>query len=263
MDKKRFITFAILAVLSIFCAFLIVSYFAPSSNKDDSSNDKFTISKDFIDVDNNIIDDTNKGTSETNSSSKLEEQNSSIKNEDKNNSSSTTTVNRYDSNNNLSEVSDSYKSYIEDSSNTGFYDLSDVGNTILNNYEDTLNNEQKVSDEEVSFFNDLKTLADNYTLAYEEMLSYVLLNDLDGLKKYLDSDYKNSIEEFNNLNTVNNEKFEKIKDDYYNGMLQAQEGFNVYIANPTTEDCNKYFLKSDEYFYNGQSKLEELLEDYK
>ena len=86
---------------------------------------------------------------------------------------------------------------------------------------------------------------------------------VDTLKTYLENEYSKSIDDFSNIDTLNNDKFIKIKEDYLNGMLQAQQGFNAYINNPTSQDCNDFFFKSDEYFYNGQSKLEELLEDYK
>lgn len=256
MNKKNIIIFGILAIAAICSAFLIVKSFV-SSDIEKNTNTETKYSQDFISVENSTSD--TKANEDIDNDQKAEGtiNNTAVNNEKTNES---TEVNEP-----KSEIqnSEAYQQYYENAINEGIFDLSDVGNTVLNNYENVYTNERKVDESEIKFFNDLRNLADSYTVAYQEALSYLFSSDYDSLETYLKGDYAKVIEEFNTLDTLGNEKFEKIKNDYYNGMLKAQEGFNIYIKNPGTEDSNQSFLDSDKYFYKGQDKLIELLEEYK
>ena len=75
-------------------------------------------------------------------------------------------------------------------------------------------------------------------------------------------DFKETIKTFESIETYGNKDFENIKQIYLDGMNATVEGFNTYINNPSSEDCNKFFLEADDKFYEGQQELKKVLSDY-
>lgn len=255
MDKKRLLIFGGLSILAIVCAFGIVNIFSANVYSNKKKNKQ--VSQDFIDIYsiNKTLDEEGRFESEV----ELDNDDNKISNEKDEKKENDIPV----STQHFEKLeTESWDEYIANSEEYGFA-MSDVSNTIINNYETVLSDETKISEGELSFLNNLKILADNYTAAYEEALSYIFGNDMEGLEAYFNGDYKKTIDEFASLDTLGVPEFEMIKEEYLNGMLSSQKGFEAYMNKPGSPDGNDFFFESDEYFYNGQLKLTQLLDSYK
>ena len=263
MDKKKILTLGGIFLVAIVCAFLILELFVPNVanvNNNNGKDEHFSFlesqGSDFIDVENILKEDV------SNSDDSL-----SIKNIDSSysdNSDVNETIidlNDY----NFDEINvanpEVYNSYMEKAEAHG-YDISDLRNKVFyegSEYRNNLENSEKISVEEIQFLNNLKNAADDYTLAYEEAITYTLSGDDTRLSNFVNDELSQTIENFKNLDTLGIEDLEDIKAPYVRAMEASKEGFYVLIEYPNTGKCNEYFHEADREFYNAQLKLEEYL----
>lgn len=257
MNKKQIITFISLTVLSVLLAFCIVKYFS-SANNFSSFGEKDYKSKDFIDVETNLIEDA----LDIETTTEVDKEDNSLEVEEV-----VRDIYREDipvSNQSFEKIeTEAWNKYMESTEEHG-YVPPDLNNEIIKDYEKVLDSSDKISEGAISFLKNLTILADNYTATYEECLSYVLSDDFDAMQDYLDGDYNKSVEDFKSLDCLGIEEFEQIKEEYLAGILAQQEGFNIYIKEPSNwEKYNPCFFDSDTYFYNAQQKLIQLLDAYR
>lgn len=257
--KKKILIFCGLFLLAVLLGFITLSV-AKNTSKETIEEKNGRVIKDFIDVDSNVLEDN---ISDTKTDSKPKDIVNAEKDEDV--LSTNTDLEISDNNIFYDATTNEFIDEIGDVPISEIYPESVINSIqdILANYElSDIDNVKVASQEDIEFFNSIKEAADNYVLAYDEASSFIFTGDLSSLKTFVNGSFTDAINSFAEIPTNGNRSFENIKSIYLEGMNLTKEGFLVYLKDTQSEECNKYFLKADDKFFEGQEELKNILADY-
>lgn len=277
MNKKNVIILVVLFILAILFSIITLKVYSLKSVEGTTETSGKRV-KDFIDIDNSKLDsydysDGLKGeefhsTVQSNekgkSNSEVSAKTSSTENTESSENKTVSTISETD------EKTKEIDTMIESLGDAGDIPISEIYSPeVLNTVQELLNStdvdysDVKVaSNEDITFLSNIISAADSYVLAYDEAQSFILTGDLGTLRGFVSKDFKETIKTFESIETYGNKDFENIKQIYLDGMNATVEGFNTYINNPSSEDCNKFFLEADDKFYEGQQELKKVLSEY-
>lgn len=269
--KRRIIICISLFFVAVLLSIFTLKVFSLNNfeNKSNENNKTRTI-KDFIDVETNLIDDR----IDIDEDNQTIDRNVFANNTNLDDTNKDIDTNLIDSENNLEKRDSS--NYYNINTNEIIDNIEDVPLTdiypenVINSIQEILNSENTsnyenvkvASQADIEFFNAIKEAADNYVLAYNEASSFIFTGDIPMLEEFVSNEFSDAIETFAEIPTNENLEFEEVKQIYLDGMNLTKKGFEVYIKDTKSEDCNKYFLKADDKFFEGQEELSNVLSEY-